>query len=66
MDEVTTDGVAPVHVAPFPSVRVVLVEEVIFTIVIDESVGVIDPAALGAEMKLWAERLLIELIGVLD
>ena len=54
MNEVRTDGMAPVHVAPFPAVGIVLIEEVVLAIVIDETVGVIDPAALCAEMKLWA------------
>ena len=64
--QVAADGVAPVHVAPFPAVRIVLVEQVILAVVEDEAVGVVVPAASRREVELRAEPLAVEIVGALD
>ena len=50
MHHVGAHGVTPVHVAPLASVGVVLVEEMILTILVGHTVGVVHPAIGGAEM----------------
>ena len=64
--QVAADGVAPVHVAPIPAVRVVLVEEMILAAVEDQPVGIVVPAAPRGEVELRPQRLAIEIRGALD
>ena len=45
---------APMHVAPFPAIRIVLVKEVILPLVPHQPIGVIQPAAARREMELRA------------
>ena len=46
MDEVAADGVSPVHVSPLRAVGVILEVEVILTVLIHKSVGVVHPSVL--------------------
>src|SRR5262245_23762802 len=57
MHQVVAHGVAPVHVAPVPAIRVVLVEQVIFTFVVHQSIGIVEPSAARREMELGPVRL---------
>lgn len=50
---------APTHMAPFCSERIVLVEEVVLAFVVDETVRVISPVLRRREMKLKAVRLVV-------
>src|ERR1044072_27903 len=52
MQQVCTDSVSPVHVSPGPSVGIVLEEQMILAVVIQQSVGIVQPAALCREMYL--------------
>ena len=60
MDEITTDGVAPVHVAPIPTVRIVLEEQVVLAVVEDHAVRIVVPAALWRKMELPAQRFAVD------
>ena len=48
--KIFTDSMSPVHVIPMSIVRIKLVENMIFSFVIDQSVGVIKPACLWHKM----------------
>src|SRR5262249_7932970 len=63
VDEVGADGVAPVHVAPVPAVGVVLVEQVIFALVIDQTVWIVQPTAARGEVELRAVSFLVNRVG---
>ena len=54
---VGTDRVAPAHVPPLVTERIVLVEEMIFALILDQSVRVVHPALFRGEMKLRPEWL---------
>ena len=60
MHQVLADGVAPVHVAPFPAVRVVLEIEMPLALVVDQAVGIVVPADAWREVELRSVLLLIE------
>ena len=66
MDEITTDGVAPVHVAPIPSVRIVLEEQVVLAVVEDHAVRIVVPTALWRKMELPAQRLAVHRSLILE
>ena len=57
---------SPVHVAPVPSIRVMLIEQVIRTRLVDQAVGIVVPASARCEMKLGPIRLLVNVSGVRD
>src|SRR6202521_6128587 len=59
MHHVRTDGVAPAHVSPHISLRVVLVEEMVFALVINEPVGIVHEILGRSEMKLGPPRFVI-------
>ena len=46
MDEIATDSMTPVHVAPIPTVRIVLEEQVVLAVVEDHPVRIVVPTAL--------------------
>src|SRR5690606_39171293 len=52
VQQVRAHCVSPVHVTPIPTIGVVLIEQMIFTIIIDQSIWIIDPAAHGRKMYL--------------
>ena len=56
MHEVAGDGVPPRHVSPVRSLRIVLVEKVVLALVVDESVGIVHPVALGRVVGEGAPR----------
>ena len=60
MDQVRADRMAPGHVAPVDSRRVVLEEHVVLAVVVDQPVGIVVPVLLGREMELGTIGLLIE------
>ena len=51
MEQIFADGMAPMHIAPIDTVRVVLEEHMIFAIVEDEAVWIVVPTAIGREMN---------------
>ncbi len=53
MQQVGAHGMPPVHVAPIPAVGVVLIEQVIFTVIIDQAVRVVDPPPHRGEVHTW-------------
>ena len=55
--QIIADGVSPVHISPAASHRIVLEKEVILTLVINQSVGVVEPALSGGEVQQRARRL---------
>ena len=63
VQHVAAGRVAPVHVAPVGAVRVVLVEQVIGAVVVDQAVGVVQPAAPRREVELRSQRLVVLLGG---
>ena len=60
MNEVSADSMAPTHMTPFVAKGIVLVEQMVFTILIDHPVWIVHPVPLWREMKLGTERLLIK------
>src|SRR5438034_5302167 len=63
MHQIAADGMTPVHVAPIPTKRVMLIKQMIFAFEINEPVGIVIPAASRREMKLWAQGLTIKVFG---
>ena len=66
MHEVFAHRMAPVHIAPTPAIRIVLEEQMPLAVVIDHAIGIIGPAAFGAEVELRAELFLVKRIALLD
>ncbi len=64
MQHVVTDGVAPTHVPPLGALRIVLVEEVVFALVVDEAVGIVHKILGGREVKLRAPRLIVDTLSI--
>ena len=62
MDQVAADRMTPAHVPPSIPVRVVLIEEMIFALVINHPIRIVHEVFRRSEVKLWAENLLI--VGV--
>lgn len=62
MYEVLADGMSPVHVLPLALVGVVLVEEVVFAVVENKAVRVVDPAPAGREVELRAVLFAVEAV----
>ena len=60
MYQVLADRMAPVHILPVSFKRIVLVEQVVFALIIDQSVRVIDPASPGSEVELRTVLFLIQ------
>ena len=60
--QVATDGMSPTHVPPRIARGIVLVEEVVFAVVEDQSVGVVHPVDFGREMCLRTKRF-VQVIG---
>lgn len=58
--QVAAHGVAPVHVLPLAFIGVVLVEEVVFVIVVNQPVGVVDPSPARCEVELRPVFLAVE------
>ena len=52
MYQITAHGMSPMHIFPFPFIRVVLIEKMVFTFVKNQSVRVVDPSPASGEMKL--------------
>src|SRR6267142_6872292 len=63
MHHVRADRVAPAHVSPRISLRVVLVEEMVFALVINEPVGIVHEVLGRGEMKLWPPRFIVAALG---
>ena len=59
MEQIGADCVAPAHVSPLVSERVVLEEEVVFALEVDEAVWVVRPVFNGREVHLGAVRLVV-------
>src|ERR1700687_3314252 len=59
MHHVRADGVAPAHVSPHISLRVVLVEEMVFPFVINQPIGIVHEVLGRCEMKLWPPRFVV-------
>ena len=59
MNQVSTDSMAPTHMAPFVTKWIVLVEQVIFSVMVDHPVRIVHPVSLWREMKLGSEGFLI-------
>ena len=57
VQQVRAYGVAPVHIVPLGFVGVVLIKEMIFPLIIGETVGVVHPAHAGRQMELRARVL---------
>ncbi len=60
MNEVSADRMAPTHMAPFVAKGIVLVEEMVFSVIVDHPVRIIHPISLWREMELGTERLSIK------
>ena len=59
MEQIGADCVAPAHVSPLVSERVVLEEEVVFALEVDEAVWVVRPVFSGREVHLRAVGLIV-------
>ena len=55
MKKVCTSSMTPVHGTPHCIVRVVLVEEVVLSLIINQAIRIIGPGCLWGEVELWAE-----------
>jgi len=47
MNKIITNGMAPAHVPPSVAIRIVLVKNMVFTIVVDQPVGIVGPVDAG-------------------
>jgi hypothetical protein len=63
VDEVLAYGMTPAHMAPGVALRVVLVEHMVFTAIVDQSVGIVDPVLFRREMVAGAEFFLEGSLG---
>ena len=59
MKEIAADRVAPAHVSPRISKRVVLKKQMVFAVVEDQSIGIVRPIALRRKVNLRPIRLII-------
>ena len=57
---------SPVHVSPGPSVRIVLEEKVVLSVVIHAAIRIVVPSSLGRKVKQPPLGLTIEIIDVFD
>ncbi len=62
--EVLGDGVSPVHIAPETAVRVILIEQMPFPVLVDHSVGVVHPAPV--RRKVVGGTVLFLLVGTVN
>ena len=62
MYQVLADCMAPVHVLPVSFERIMLVEQVILTFIINQSIRVIDPTSPGSKVELRTILFLIQTI----
>jgi hypothetical protein len=60
MNQVPADSMSPTHMAPFVAKGIVLIEQVVFSLMIDHPVRIVHPVSLWREMKLRTERLSIK------
>ena len=60
MNQVTADRMAPTHMAPFVAKGIVLMEQMVFSLMVDHPVRIVHPVSLWREMKLRTERLSIK------
>ena len=66
VDQIRAHGVAPGHVAPIPTVGIVLIEQVILAFVENQPIGIIQPTAPGSKMKLRTQGFVVNLLVVFD
>ena len=66
MHHIAAHSMSPVHVAPAPSIRIMLKKQVIFAVEINHPVRVVIPATFGREVKLAAQSLVIKIIRAFD
>jgi hypothetical protein len=57
VDQIGTDGMSPVHVFPFRSVRIALMVQMVDTIRIDQPTRIVAPACCHVKMQLRPERI---------
>ena len=62
MYQVTAHGMSPGHVLPFPFVRIMLIEKMVFTFIVNQSVRIVNPSATGSEVKLRTVLLFIQAV----
>ena len=62
MEQVFADGMAPMHVAPIDTVRIVLEEHMIFAVVEDKAVWIVVPTAIRREMNQRTERFAVWIV----
>lgn len=53
MQHVFTYSMAPMHWAPYRTVRVILIKHMVFSIEVHQAIGIIHPSGWWCEMKLW-------------
>ena len=66
VQQVATDRVSPGDIAPVPVVGIVLKEEMPLPLAIGHAVGVVEPAAPGAEVELGAQGFVIHIFHPRD
>src|SRR5438128_349847 len=66
MDEVGTDGVAPMHIAPVPTKRIMLIEKMILAVGIHKTVRIVVPAASRGEVELRTKLFVVKVFGAFD
>jgi len=52
MNQVSADGMPPVHGSPYIAIGIVLVEEVVLPFIEDHAIGIVRPHGIGAKMEL--------------
>ena len=66
MHHVFAHSVTPMHVPPTPSIWIVLKEQMVLTVVIDHTIGIIVPASHRRKMELTSLSLRVKILRVLD
>src|SRR5208337_5098269 len=64
VNKVPADGVAPTHASPLVAERVELIEQVVFTLVVDGAVGIVHPVLGRGEVVLRTVSLVVERAGL--
>ena len=59
MHKISADGMSPMHISPFGTVRVVLKVQMIFSIFIDQPVGIIHPTIQRSMVINWTKLICI-------
>jgi len=59
MDQIPAHSMSPVHWSPYSAVGIVLIKQMVFIVVINQTVWIVHPMGFGRKMKLRTVLLLV-------